>query len=94
MGGRHRLRHLVFRRACIVTTPLFAGISGFRSKLWMVDPVTGDFAGLYEWDDAPSAQAYGEGLCRVLRLVSVPGTVSHELVPASTVDDYLGDAPV
>lgn len=92
MGNRHRLRHVVFRRMCVLTIPLFVGVPGFRSMRWLVDPVTGDFAGLYEWDDAPSAQAYTDGLCRVLRVVSVPGTVSHELVPCTTVDGYLAGA--
>jgi hypothetical protein len=74
---------------CIVTTPFFVGVRGFRSKLWMVDPATGDFAGLYEWDDAVSARAYAERLARVLRALSAPGSVSYELVEGLTVEDYL-----
>ena len=86
----HRRRlHSLFRVVCIVTTPCFVGVRGFRSKLWMVDPETGDFAGLYEWDDAPTAPAYGEGLSKVLRLLSVRGSVSYELQPGCTVDGYL-----
>ena len=54
--GRRHL-HALFRVVCIVTTPLFVGLRGFRSKLWMVDPATGDFAGLYEWDDADPARS-------------------------------------
>lgn len=90
MDARHRWRHALFRRVCIVTTPFFVGIRGFRSKLWMVDPTTGDFAGLYEWDDADGARAYAEGLGRVLRALSVPGSVDYELVADTTVDEYLG----
>jgi len=74
---------------CIVTTPFFVGLPGFRSKLWMVDPATGDFAGLYEWDDATTARAYAEGLSRVLRLLSAPGSVGYELVEGTTVAEYL-----
>ena len=86
----HRRRlHSLFRVVCIVTTPFFVGLRGFRSKLWMVDPETGDFAGLYEWDDAGAARAYAEGLCKVLRLLSVPGSVTYELQPGQTVDEYL-----
>ena len=81
--------HALFRVVCIVTTPFFVGLRGFRSKLWMVDPETGDFAGLYEWDDAPTARAYAEGLARVLRVLSAPGSVSYELVEGMTVQDYL-----
>ena len=67
----------------------FVGVGGFRSKLWMYDPSTGDYAGLYDWDDPRRARAYAEGLSAVLRLVSVPGTVSYELVPGEDVATYL-----
>lgn len=86
---RRRRLHALFRVVCIVTTPFFVGLPGFRSKLWMVDPESGDFAGLYEWDDAPTARAYAEGLSKVLRLLSVRGSVSYELRTGCTVDEYL-----
>jgi hypothetical protein len=86
---RKGLRHWLFQRVCIVTTPFFVGLPGFRSKLRMVDPQTGDFAGLYEWDSADNGKAYAEGLSRVLRLLSVPGSVTHEVVPNCTVEAYL-----
>lgn len=89
MPARRRRLHALFRVVCIVTTPFFVGLPGFRSKLWIVDPATGDFAGLYEWDDAPTAQAYAEGLAAVLRLLSVPGSVSYEIRSGISVDDYL-----
>ena len=74
---RWRRLHALFRVVCIVTTPFFVGLPGFRSKLWMVDPATGD--------DATTARAYAEGLSRVLRLLSAPGSVSYELVEGTTV---------
>lgn len=83
------LRHRLFRRCCIVTTPFFVGVGGFRSKLWMYDPSTGDDAGVYDWDDPRRARAYAEGLGAVLRIVSVPGTVSYELVAGEDVATYL-----
>jgi hypothetical protein len=92
MGPQRRRLHAMFRVVCIVTTPFFVGLAGFRSKLWMVDPVTGDFAGLYQWDDAEGARAYAEGLSKVLRALSTPGSVSYELRPATTVEEYLEQA--
>jgi hypothetical protein len=47
LPARRRRLHRLFRVVCIITTPFFVGLPGFRSKLWMVDPATGDFAGLY-----------------------------------------------
>jgi hypothetical protein len=55
----------------------------------MVDPATGDFAGLYEWDDAAAAGAYADGLERVLRKIAVEGSVSHEVADAPSVGAYL-----
>ena len=78
------LRHRLFRRCCIVTTPFFVGVGGFRSKLWMYDPATGDYAGLYDWDDPRRARAYAEGLGAVLRIVSVPGPSATSSSPART----------
>jgi hypothetical protein len=86
---RAGLRHWLFQRVCIITTPFFVRLPGFRSKLWMVDPQTGDFAGLYELDSGDDGKAYAEGLSRILRLLSVPGSVTHEVVPESTVEAYL-----
>jgi hypothetical protein len=89
MGRPGSLRNRIFRRLCIVTTPFFVGLDGFRSKLWMYDPATDVYAGLYDWDDPAAASAYATGLCRVLRLVSKPGSVSSELVGDLDVDTYL-----
>jgi hypothetical protein len=86
---RRRRLHALFRVVCIVTTPFFVGLDGFRSKLWMVDPETGDFAGVYEWDDEATARAYADGLSRILRAISTPGSVSYEVVPYATLGDFL-----
>ncbi|HET6748942.1 MAG TPA: hypothetical protein VFL71_06760, partial [Actinomycetes bacterium] len=44
--GRSRLLHALFRRGCILHTPLFAGFPGFLSKLWITDTATGVYRGL------------------------------------------------
>jgi hypothetical protein len=41
------------------------------------------------WNDPIAANAYAQGLCRVLRLLSVPGSVSYELAEDIDVDAYL-----
>lgn len=89
MGRPGSFRHRLFMRVCVVTTPFFVGLDGFRSKLWMYDPATGAYAGLYDWDDPAAASAYAEGLCRLLRLLSEPGSVSYELTDDMDVDAYL-----
>jgi hypothetical protein len=67
--------HWLFQRLCILTTPFWSGFDGFGAKLWMVDPVTRSYAGVYQWGTPRAARSYLEMLLPVLRLVSVPGSV-------------------
>jgi hypothetical protein len=48
-----RLPHWLFQRLCILTTPFWSGFDGFGTKLWMVDPDTGSYAGIYQWSAPP-----------------------------------------
>lgn len=76
--------HAAFRAESLLNTPLFAGFPGFRSKLWLTDTVTGVYRGVYEWDGPAEAGTYARTLSRLLRLVSVPGTVRHHVVDGLT----------
>jgi hypothetical protein len=70
-----RAAHWLFQRVCTLTTPFWSGFDGFAVKLWMVDPRTRSYAGIYEWGGAAAAQRYLDVLIPVLRCVSVPGSV-------------------
>lgn len=83
-----RFRRRAFERLCVMNTVLFAGFTGYVVKLWMVDPRTADFAGLYTWSGVDHAEIYADYITRVLEPVSVAGSVGHALIPAS-IDDYL-----
>ena len=83
------LPHWLFQRLCILTTPFWSGFDGFGTKLWMVDPRTRSYAGLYEWSGPAAALNYLDVLLPVLRLVSVPGSVFSELHPARELADFL-----
>lgn len=89
--GRHRLLHELFRAESIANTPLFAGFPGFRSKLWLCDDASGLYRGIYEWEGAERATFYAETLSKLLRLVSVPGTVRYHVVAGIRRDDFLRD---
>jgi hypothetical protein len=78
--GSSRWAHAVFRTSCVVNTPLFAGFPGFVSKLWLTDRSSGVYRGLYEWAGASAADAYAQRLGQVLRLVTVPGSVSYAVL--------------
>ena len=90
IGERPSL-HRVFVTTCIVNTPLFAGFPGFVRKLWMVDPRTFVYRGLYDWDGADRARWYADRLWRVLALVAVPGSIDYVVLPGLGVDDVLRD---
>lgn len=90
IGERPSL-HRVFVTTCIVNTPLFAGFPGFVRKLWMVDPRTFVYRGLYDWDGADRARWYADRLWRVLALVAVPGSIDYVVLPGLGLDDVLRD---
>jgi hypothetical protein len=75
-----RLRRFLFERESILNTLLYAGFEGYRRKLWMVDPETCDYAGLYGWQGRAAAERYAAYITAVLRPLSVPGSVGFEIV--------------
>jgi hypothetical protein len=79
--GHRRLLHAVFRRECILHTPLFAGFPGFHSKLWISDTTTGTYRGLYEWDGPERAADYADQLVRLLVPLSTHDSVRYHVVP-------------
>jgi hypothetical protein len=61
--------------------PFFAGLPGFRRKLWLVDPVSGDFSGYYEWQTPEDAEAYAHSFAmRFMTRRSVPSSVSARVM--------------
>jgi hypothetical protein len=81
--GHRRFLHALFRRECILHTPLFAGFPGFQTKLWISDTATGVYRGLYEWDGAERAADYADTLVRLLRPLSTPGSVRYHVIPGT-----------
>ncbi len=62
--------------------PFFSGLSGFRRKLWLFDPITGDFSGYYEWQTEQDAYAYAHSFAmRFMTARSIPGSVSARILP-------------
>lgn len=81
--------HWLFQRLCILTSPFWSGFRGFRVKLWMVDPATRNYLGIYDWEGAAPARTYLAALTRVLRPLSVPGSVFATLIPDQALETYL-----
>ena len=87
--GSNPLLHWIFQRICIISTPIWSGFAGFRTKLWMVDARTKNYLGIYEWAGEKNARAYTEWLCTILIRLSTPGSVWYEIRPNEQLEQYV-----
>jgi len=88
--------HWLFQRVCILTTPFWSGFRGFKVKLWMVDPDTKNYLGIYQWLGEPNTKNYIDFLTPVLQFFSLKNSIWHKIYPNTKLDDYLigkQDAP-
>jgi hypothetical protein len=81
--------HWLFQRVCLLTTPFWSGFPGFRVKLWMVNPATEDYLGIYRWAGADHAATYVTALAKVLRALSTPDSVWYDIYPATDFESFL-----
>jgi len=62
--------------------PLIAGLPGFRSKMWLMDPDTGEFQGIYEWDTVEHAETYPHSLAlRLMMKRAASDSIKYEIIP-------------
>ena len=50
-----------FREACGADAPTFASLPGLLAKIWLRDPETNTYGGLYLWDDQEAYEGYIKG---------------------------------
>lgn len=81
--------HWLFQRICIVTTPFWSGLSGFKVKLWMVHPATKNYLGVYEWRGMQNANMYLGFLMPILRFFSVKDSVWVKQFSGLDLEGYL-----
>lgn len=81
--------HWIFQRVCLLTTPFWSGFRGFRVKLWMVDPDSLNYLGIYEWAGVANAETYASTLIRILRPLSTPGSVWYQIYPEQDLEPFL-----
>jgi len=68
----------------LIPIPFFAGLPGFRSKIWLYNLATGDFSGWYEWVTASDAEAYSTSFAaKFMTKRSTPGSVSFQIIPST-----------
>jgi hypothetical protein len=75
----------VNRLFSLLPIPFYIGLPGFRSKRWMVDEASGDFAGYYEWETVADAENYAHSFAaKFMTARSVPGSVWFRVYPVET----------
>ena len=87
--GSSGVLHYFFQRICLITTPFWSGLPGFHVKLWMVDPETKNYAGIYEWRGREKALDYLDALVPVLGFFSAAGSVWYLLYDDVELDKFL-----
>ena len=80
--------HWLFQRVCILTTPFWSGFKGFQVKLWMVDPKTKNYLGIYNWEGEKNALAYAKALVTVLKPLSVKDSVWFKINQTQSFERY------
>jgi hypothetical protein len=74
------------RLVIALKSPIFVGLPGFRSKLWMVDERSCTYQGVYEWDTLQDAEAYVNSASMAFMAgVAVPGRISYEIIPGGEI---------
>ena len=47
-----------YRKMCDELAPAFAGMAGLISKVWLADPATNTYGGVYTWRDRSAYEVY------------------------------------
>ena len=47
-----------YRQGCEAEAPAFASLPGLVSKVWLADPTTGTYGGVYTWRSRADYEAY------------------------------------
>ena len=57
-GGRNSRKQYGDKRKYNEVAPAFAGVPGLLSKVWLADPSTGTYGGVYFWSDRKAMEDY------------------------------------
>jgi hypothetical protein len=83
------VRDVLFDPLANVATPFFAGMPGFRRKLWLAGEHPGEFLELYEWASRADADAFVDLLESLLAPFDFAGSASFEVVDEESIDAYV-----
>lgn len=73
-----------------IPVPFFVGLPGFQAKVWTIDYKNGFFQGIYQWKNSDYAKKYSQSFAyNFMTRRSKPGSVSFEIIPHTTLENYL-----
>ena len=70
-----------FRRLCDEDASAFAGVPGLISKVWLADPATNTFGGVYTWQNRGAMERY-------LASDLYAGLATHPHLAGATTRDF------
>jgi hypothetical protein len=88
------VREVLFDPVSNVATPFFAGLPGFRRKLWLAGDRPGEFLELYEWASRADADRFVEVFEWLLAPFDFAGDATFEVVAADDLEAYLADRSI
>lgn len=88
------LRAILFDPLANVATPFFAGLPGFRRKLWLAGERRGEFLELYEWASKADAERFVDVLAWLLAPFTFLASPRFEIVEDNSVDEYVAGRAV
>ena len=83
------VRGVLFDPLANVATPFFAGMPGFRRKLWLAGTQQGAFLELYEWATREDADRFVAVLDSLLSPFEFAADAWFEVVDDDTIDDFV-----
>ncbi|MFB6135690.1 MAG: hypothetical protein ABEJ04_02930 [Halobacteriaceae archaeon] len=87
--AKQGLRDVLFAPFANVATPFFAGMPGFRRKLWLAGRDPGEYLELYEWDSAGDAERFVAVLRALLAPFEFAVEPTFEVVRDDSIDEYV-----
>jgi len=88
-AARGPFRAALFDPIANVATPFFAGLPGFRRKLWLAGEQPGEFLELYERASEADANRFVDALRSLIEPVDHAGTVEFDVVAHDSVEEYV-----
>ena len=85
-----KFSHRTNMKASRIPIPLIAGFPGFRDKVWMIDPDTDYWQGVYQWENVQAIEKYKKSfVLAIMNKRALKNSISYKTIPGISIEDYL-----